>query len=96
MNSIVKFEDVEKRIIDIRNQKVIIDSDVAELYSVETKRINEEASNNPDKFSDGYIINLTNNEWNTLKSKFSTSIKGGKSNSLKHLLKKGYICLQPY
>ena len=93
MNSIVKFEDVEKRIIDIREQKVIIDSDVAELYSVETKRINEAVSNNPDKFPDGYILELTNNEWNTLKSKFSTSIKGGKVKLPKAFTEKGLYML---
>ena len=93
MNSIVKFEEVEKRIIDIRNQNVIIDSDFAELYSVETKRINEAVSNNPDKFPDGYIINLTNNEWNILKSKFSTSIKGGKTKLPKAFTEKGLYML---
>ena len=95
MNSIVKFEDVEKRIIDIRNQNVIIDSDFAELYSVETKRINEAVSNNPDKFPEGYIINLTNNEWNILKSKFSTSIKGGKTKLPKAFTAKGLYMLAP-
>ncbi len=38
---IVKFEEVENKIIEINGQKVILDSDVAELYGVETKRINE-------------------------------------------------------
>ena len=93
MNSIIKFEDVEKRIIDIREQKVILDSDVASLYSVETKRINEAVSNNPDKFPDGYIIELTNNEWNTLKSKFSTSIKGGKIKPPKAFTERGLYML---
>ena len=39
------------------------DSDVAELYGVETKRSNEAVSNNPDKFPEGYIIRLEKTEW---------------------------------
>jgi hypothetical protein len=75
---IVTFNTVDQKIIILRNQQVILDSDVALLYNVETKRINEAVKNNPDKFPIGYIIELTDNEWNELKSKFSTSIKGGK------------------
>ncbi len=74
----VKFEQVENKIARIRDQQVLVDADVAELYGVQTKRINEAVKNNPDKFPAGYIIELKKNEWDTLKSKFSTSIKGGK------------------
>lgn len=56
---IVKYEKVEDKIIKIRNQKVILDSDV---YGVETKRINEAVKNNTDKFPQGYIIELTEDE----------------------------------
>ncbi len=93
MTAIIRLEDVENKIIEIRNQKVLLDSDVAELYGVETKRVNEAVSNNPDKFPDGYIIDLTNNEWNTLKSKFSTSIKGGKIKLPKAFTERGLYML---
>lgn len=69
---------VEDKIVEIRQQQVIIDSDVAELYGVETKRINEAVKNNPDKFPKDYLLELTQEEWGGLKSKFSTSSKGGK------------------
>src|SRR5437870_2260030 len=69
---------VQEKIIEIRNIKVLIDADIAELYGVETKRINEAVKNNPDKFPNGYVIELTKKEWFLLKSKFSSSIKGGK------------------
>ena len=72
---IVKIEDLKELIIEIRGQSVLLDSDVAELYGVETKRINEAVKNNPDKFPDGYIMELGKNEWDSLKSKFSTSIR---------------------
>lgn len=70
---IIKFKEVEDKIIDVRNQKIILDSDVAELYGVETKRINEAVKNNPDKFPEGYIIKLTKEEKEYLRSKFSTT-----------------------
>ena len=74
---LVAFNTVDQKIIILRNQQVILDNVVALLYNVETKRINEAVKNNPDKFPPGYVIELTDNEWNELKLKFSTSIKGG-------------------
>ena len=53
---------VEEKIITLRNQQVILDCDVAELYGVETKRINEAVSNNPDKFPEGYVLMLDSQE----------------------------------
>ena len=52
----------ENKIIVIRDKQVILDRDVAELYGVETKEVNKAVRNNPDKFPDDYIIELTNNE----------------------------------
>jgi hypothetical protein len=75
---LITYDNVQSKIIVVRNQKVILDSDVAELYGVETKRINEAVKNNKSKFPDGYLIELVSDEWNQLKSKISTSIKGGK------------------
>ncbi len=72
---ILKIENIKDLIIEIRDEKVIIDSDVAELYGVETKRINEAVKNNPDKFSEGYIIEFRKDDWNSLKSKISTTSK---------------------
>ena len=78
MSGTIRFEDLQDRIIELRSQMVLLDTDVAELYGVETKRINEAVKNNPDKFPAGYIIELDKREWESLKSKFSTSTKGGK------------------
>jgi hypothetical protein len=69
---------IESSILEIQGVPAILDSDVAALYEVETKRVNEAVNNNPDKFPSGYVLPLTNEEWDGLKSKFSTSIKGGK------------------
>ena len=54
---------IEEKLITIREKQVLLDRDVAFLYGVETKRINEAVKNNPDKFPDGYVINLKNEEW---------------------------------
>ena len=59
---IVQFQEVENRIIIVRDQRVLLDSDVATLYNVETKRINEAVKNNPDKFPNGYVIELNNKD----------------------------------
>ena len=75
---VTKFNTFENKLIRLRDKLVLLDSDVAELYEVEVKRINEAVKNNPDKFPDGYIVELTNDEWENLKSKFSTSSWGGK------------------
>ncbi len=67
---LVKYEQVQDKIIVIRKQHVILDSDVAELYGVETKRINEAVKNNPDKFPDGYLVDLFDSEKTELVENF--------------------------
>jgi hypothetical protein len=64
---------VQEKIIEIGNQKVILDSDVAELYDVETRRINEAVTNNPEKFPEGYVFVLSKADLKDLRSKFSTT-----------------------
>ncbi len=67
---IVKFDEVENKIIYVRNQQVILDSDLAKLYGVETRDINKAVKNNPDKFPDGYIIKITKDEKKELVENF--------------------------
>ena len=64
---------IEDMIYEIRGKYVMVDSDIARLYNVETKRINEAVRNNPDKFPERFSWTLTNEEANNLRSKFSTS-----------------------
>ena len=61
---------VEEKIITLRNQQVILDCDVAELYGVATKEINQAVRNNPDKFPEGYIWIIEENEKNELVKNF--------------------------
>ena len=58
----IKIEDVQDKVLQLRNENVIIDSDVATLYGVETKRINEAVKNNPEKFPEGYVFKLSPQE----------------------------------
>ena len=70
---LIKFEEVEAKIITIRQLQVIIDSDIADLYGVETRDINKAVKNNPDKFPSGYLFELTKDELDILRGKFSTA-----------------------
>ena len=67
---VMEIETVEKMIVTIRDSRVIIDRDVAALYGVETKRVNEAVRNNPEKFPDGYVFQLSGDESRSLRSKF--------------------------
>jgi ribosomal protein L23 len=60
--NIVHSNDVENKIIELRHQKIIIDSDIAELYGVETKEINQAVARNPEKFPHDYLFELTAEE----------------------------------
>jgi hypothetical protein len=74
---IITYDQVKAKIIEIRSQRVILDSDVAILYQVETKRVNEAVKKNPSKFPYGYIMELNDSEWKEVRSKISTSPLGG-------------------
>jgi hypothetical protein len=72
-SNIIRFEDVRDKIVTIRGQKVILDFAVAELYGVETKRINEAVKNNPRKFPKGWVFELSKEETADLRSRISTT-----------------------
>ncbi len=65
-------EIVQTKIYSIRSQKVMLDTDIAEIYGVETKRINEAVRNNPDKFPKDFCFELNPDEQDSLRSKYST------------------------
>lgn len=64
---------VHNSVVIIRNLPVIADADVAALYGVETKRVNEAVRNNPNKFPNDYMFELTLEENKYLRSKFSST-----------------------
>lgn len=88
MEDIVKFNNVENVVVVLRGQQVILDADVAALYNVETKRVNEAVKNNPEKFPEGYILNITDEEWKALRSNNSTlNTKNGRGQHTKYIPK---------
>jgi hypothetical protein len=74
---LITYDQVKSKIIEVRNQRVILDSDVAELYGVETREINQAIKRNTAKFPAGYLIELISDEWESVKSQFVISPKGG-------------------
>ncbi len=79
-------EVVQTKIYAIRNHKVMLDSDIAEIYGVETKRINEAVRNNPEKFPADFIFELNEDEQEILRSKIST-LKNGRGKHRKYATK---------
>jgi len=72
-SAIVLTERAESKILLIRDQKVILDSDLALLYGVTTRRLNEQVKRNIDRFPDDFMFQLTKEKFNNLKSQFATS-----------------------
>ncbi|WP_291286384.1 ORF6N domain-containing protein [Flavobacterium sp.] len=75
--SLLSEEIISNKIYYIRNQKVILDSDLALLYDVETKRLNEQVKRNLSRFPSDFMFQLTDNELENLKSQIATSSWGG-------------------
>jgi hypothetical protein len=71
--SVINEETIKNKIYTIRGFQVMLDSDLAELYCVESKRLNEQVKRNIDRFPENFRFQLTENEFNNLRSQFATS-----------------------
>jgi ORF6N domain len=71
-------ETITQRIMVIRGQRVLLDEDLAHLYGVETRRLNEQVRRNRARFPTDFIFELNAEEFNNLKSQFATSSWGGR------------------
>lgn len=71
-------EIIANKIFLVRNKKVMLDSDLAALYQVETKRLNEQVKRNMSRFPEDFMFKLTKDEWENLKSQNATSSWGGR------------------
>ncbi|HUF03526.1 MAG TPA: ORF6N domain-containing protein [Aridibacter sp.] len=65
--------DIRDKIFEIRNEKVMLDSDLAELYGVSTRVFNQSVRRNADRFPDDFRFQLTKTEWASLRSQIVTS-----------------------
>ncbi len=72
----VPAEGIEQTILLIRGEKVILDIDLAQLYGVEVKRLNEQIRRNFGRFPPDFLFQLSEEEYSNLKSHFATSRSG--------------------
>jgi len=72
---------IHNKIFEIRGQKVMLDFDLAQLYEVETRRLNEQVKRNIDKFPEDFMFKLTVNEWEIIRSQIATSSDNEINNS---------------
>jgi phage regulator Rha-like protein len=84
IKTIVTAETLERKIYRIRGFKVIIDNDLAELYGVTTKRLNEQVRRNANRFPKDFIFQLSPNEFESLRSHFAT-LKQGRGQHRKYM-----------
>jgi hypothetical protein len=77
---VIPDETVINKIYLIRNEKVMLDSDLAALYGVETRRLNEQVKRNIERFPEDFMFRLTEAEFENLKSQIATSNWGGRRN----------------
>jgi hypothetical protein len=71
-------KNIQSKIYEIRNQKVMIDYDLADMYEIETKALNQAVKRNLDRFPDDFMFQITEEEFNNLRSQIVTSSWGGK------------------
>ena len=77
-------EIIQSKIYTVRGVNVMLDRDLAELYQVETKRLNEQFKRNINRFGVNYAFQLTQNEWDSLRSQFAT-LKNQRGQHAKYL-----------
>jgi len=78
MATVISNDRIINKILMIRNQKVMLDEDLAALYQVETKRLNEQVKRNLNRFPKDFMFQLSEKEYRNLKSQNATSSWGGK------------------
>lgn len=80
----VAVDAIASRIVTLRGQRVILDADLAALYGVETKRLNEQVRRNAERFPGDFMFALDQAEWEALRSQFAT-LKTGRGQHRKYM-----------
>jgi hypothetical protein len=80
----VMMANIETKILLLRGQKVMLDFDLAELYGVETRRLNEQVRRNIERFPDDFMFQITTDEYESLRSQIAT-LKTGRGQHRKYL-----------
>ncbi len=82
ISELIPIEIIENKTFIIRGHKVMLDSDLAQLYDVETKKLNKAVKRNIERFPAKFMFQLTEEEWKNLKCQFGTSSWVGKRNRI--------------
>jgi len=82
MSSTIPSERILGKIHVIRGQKVMLDFDIAVLYEVETKRLNEQVKRNIDRFPDDFMFRLSSEEWQQMRSQFATASQSKRNTAI--------------
>ena len=77
MSDVIPVQKIASRIYEIRNQRIMLDRDLAELYGVETRNLKRQVNRNKDRFPKDFMFELTREELNDLRSQIGTSSWGG-------------------
>jgi len=85
MKNMIPVERIERKIYLIRGNRVMLDSDLAEVYKVETKVLNQAVKRNLKRFPASYMFKVKKNEYNSLRSQFVTLENGGRGKYAKYL-----------
>jgi hypothetical protein len=80
----MKLVSLQSKIYEIRNQKIMLDFDLAELYETETKYLKRSVNLNIERFPEDFMFELTKNEWDSLRCSFST-LETGRGKHTKYL-----------
>jgi hypothetical protein len=73
----MQLHQIQSRIIELRGYKVMLDSDLAELYETETKRLKEAVRRNIDRFPSDFMFELSKTEFESLRTQIASSNRGG-------------------
>lgn len=73
----MQLQQIQQRIYEVRSQKVMLDFHLAEMYETETKRLKEAVRRNIERFPVDFMFELTRQEYDTLRTQFATSKRGG-------------------
>ena len=79
-NDNLALQKIAPLIHEIRGERVILDSDLARIYGVTTKRLNEQVKRNADRFPEDFAFRLSESEYDSLRSQFVTSSSSGLPN----------------
>ena len=91
-NEILELNEIKERIYTIRGKQVMLDSDLAILYGVETKRLLEQVRRNKERFPEDFMFQLTKEEYENLRSQIATSSWVEEDTSLMLLLNMELQC----